>query len=203
MRRARLGMGLAASLVLALALVGCGGGRHAPPRIAPPVATAPPAPVTPVPETLAFDAGRFGLTMTAEGWTWKVLRRNVTRFDWSGRPAKGDRELLYSFYMDKLDDTSARLLPGIAETAAANLSEKEPCNAFEQPPEIVRILGVDRVVSVCFEPSTFYGREHHAGVLHAIVHGGALTIAVVLSNDRAGVVPLPGALGTRGTAPSR
>lgn len=194
---------VASALLACVACAACTGHVAAPPRAAPPVAAEPPAPIKPVPETLAFDAGRFGLTMTAEGFTWKVLRRNVTRFDWSGRPTKGDRELLYSFYIDKLDETSAKLLPGIAETAAANLSEKEPCRAIEQPAEIARSLGVDRVVTVCFEPSTFYGREHHRGVLHAIVHGGALTIAVVLSNDQAGVVPLPAVLGTRGTPPSR
>ena len=190
---------------IASSLVACAAAKPAPPRTASPVAAVPPAPVTPVPETLAFDAGRFGLTMIAEGWTWKVLRRNVTRFDWSGRPAKGDRELLYSFYRDKLDETAAKLLPQLALTAAANLSETEPCQPVEQPPEIVRALGVDRVVSVCFEPSTFYGRELHTGVLHAIVHEGALTIAVVLSNDSSGIVPVPtaAAIGARGSAPSR
>jgi len=192
--------------LLASSLVACAGSQRSLPRTAPPpVAAAPTAPVVPVPETLAFDAGRFGLTMLAEGWTWKVLRRNVTRFDWSGRPSdgKGDKELLYSFYMDKIDETSAKLLPQIVGSAAANLSEQEPCRPFEQPPEIVRALGVDRVITVCFEPSTFYGKEHKAGVLHGIVHDGALTIAVVLSNDRAGVVPLPALIGARGTAPSR
>jgi hypothetical protein len=191
------------ALVIASSGLACAGGNAKPTRAAPPPIVEPPQPAAPVPETLAFDAGRFGLTMTAEGWTWKVLRRNLTRFDWSGRPAKGDRELLYSFFMDKLDATQAKLLPQIAQSAAANLSDAEPCRPFEQPPEIVRALGVDRVVTVCFEPSTFYAQQHHTGVLHGIVHDGALTIAVVLSNDRAGVVPLPGALGTRGTPASR
>lgn len=192
--------------LFASSFVACTGSLRPAPRTAPPpAAAAPAAPVVPVPETLAFDAGRFGLTMIAEGWTWKVLRRNVTRFDWSGRPSdgKGDKELLYSFYMDKLDETSAKLLPQIVGSAAANLSDKEPCRPFEQPPEIVRVLGVDRVITVCFEPSTFYGKEHTAGVLHGIVHGGALTIAVVLSNDRAAVVPLPALIGARGTATSK
>ena len=188
--------------MLASSVVACGGATPAP-RARPPAAEAPPPPITPVPETLAFDAGRFGLTMIAEGWTWKVLRRNLTRFDWSGRPTKGDRELLYSFYMDKLDEPSVKLLPQIAESAAANLSEREPCRAVEEPREVVRALGVDRVITVCFEPSTFYGKEFHTGVLHGIVHDGALTIAVVLSNDRAGVSPRPGSIGARGSAPSR
>jgi hypothetical protein len=160
----------------------------------------PPAVVVPVPETLALVAGQFGLTMQAEGFTWKVLRRNVTRFDWSGRPSNGknDRELLYSFYIEKLDDTSARLLPELASSAAANLTEGEPCKPFDQPAEIVRKLGVDRIVTVCFEPSTFYGREHHHGVLHAVVHDRALTVVVVLSDESTAIIPLPKILGTQG-----
>ena len=157
----------------------------------------------PVPETLALVAGQFGLTMQAEGFTWKVLRRNVTRFDWAGRPSGGkagglpDRELLYSFYIEKLDDTSATLLPQIAASAAANLTDGEPCKPLEQPAAVVQLLGIDRVISVCFEPSTFYGKEHRLGMLHALVKSGALTIVVVLSNERAGTLPLPAVLGTR------
>lgn len=165
--------------------------------------TKPPV-TTPVPETLAFDAGRFGLTMTSEGWTWKVLRRNLTRFDWSGRNAVGDREVLYLFSIEKIDEPSAKRLPQIAQSVAANLSETEPCRPLEQPPEIVRALGVDRVITVCFEPSTFYGKEFRAGVLHGIVVDGALTIAVVLSNDRAQPgAPISSAIGARGTPRSR
>jgi hypothetical protein len=190
---------------LAAVLVACGGDRAAPRGASrAPAAPAVAAPVTPVPETLAFEAGRFGLTMTAEGWTWKVLRRNLTRFDWSGRPANGDRELLYSFFMDKVDERSAKLLPQVVASAAANLSDKETCPPVEQPPAIVHALGVDRVISVCFAPSTFYATEHKSGVLHGIVHDGALTIAVVLSNDRAALAaPLPVAIGAHGTATSR
>ena len=188
--------------LLASSVVACSGAGTGRARAAPPAATEPPPAVIPIPETLAFDAGRFGLTMSDQGWTWKVLRRNVTRFDWTGRPPKGDRELLYSFSMDKLDEPSAKLLPQIAQSAAANLSEAEPCRPVEQPPEIVRALGVERVVTVCFEPSTFYGKEHRVGVLHAIVNHGALTIAVALSNDRAAVIPLPTAIGARGSSPS-
>lgn len=192
---------LIAMLVSGVAACSAAGAGH--PRAALPVATEPPPAVILVPETLAFDAARFGLTMSDQGWTWKVLRRNVTRFDWTGRPPKGDRELLYSFFVDKVDEPSAKLLPQIAQSAAANLSETEPCRPVEQPPEIVRILGVERVVTVCFEPSTFYGKEHRVGVLHAIVSHGSLTIAVVLSNDRAAILPLPGVVGARGSAPSR
>jgi hypothetical protein len=191
------------AVAFASSVLACASGRAAATRTAPPAVAEPPPPVTPVPETLAFDAGRFGLTMTAEGWTWKVLRRNVTRFDWSGRPAKGDRELLYSFFTEKLDATSARMLPQIAESAAANLTEAEPCRPIEQPPDVVRALGVERIVTVCFEPSTFYGTQHRSGVLHAIVQRGALTIAVVLSNDRAARIPSPAAIGARGSPASR
>jgi hypothetical protein len=195
-----------ASLVVVLcasSVVGCAGGGAAPnQRPAAPAPGEPPPVITPVPETLAFEAGRFGLTMSSEGWTWKVLRRNLTRFDWSGRTTKGDRELLYSFFMDKLDDTSARVLPQIVASAAANLSESEPCPPIEQPPEVVRALGVDRVITVCFEPSTFYGKDRK-GVMHGIVKEGALTIAVVLSNDRVPAAPVPSAIGARGSPRSR
>lgn len=165
----------------------------------------PPGPVVPVPETLAFTAGQFGLAMQAEGFTWKVLRRNVTRFDWSGRARDrfGEREVLYSFFVDRLDDAATKLVPQMAESAASNLTEGEPCKAFDQPAEIVQKLGVDRIVTVCFEPSTFYGEEHRHAVLHAIVHDRALTIAVVLSNESTAIIPLPQVIGTHGAPRSR
>ncbi|MDB5217689.1 MAG: hypothetical protein JWO86_5616 [Myxococcaceae bacterium] len=158
------------------------------------------AQVVPVPETLALVAGQFGLTMQPESFTWKVLRRNVTRFDWEGRPrdALGDREVLYSFYAEKLDDNLTKVLPQIVGTVAANLTEGEPCRPFEQPAQIVKLLGVDRVITVCFEPSTFYGKEHHQGVLHGLVKNRALTIVVVLGNDRRAALPLPEMIGARG-----
>ena len=162
---------------------------------------APPAPIVPVPETLAFEADRFGLTMTAEGWTWKAIRRNVTRFDWSGRPPARDREVLYSFLM-QLDAKTATLVPHIVGRAAANLTDGEPCTPVEQPADVVQRMGVDRIVSACFEPSTFYGKELRYGVLHGIVKDDALTIAVVLANDRA-EVPTPALLGARGATPNR
>lgn len=158
-------------------------------------------PVTPVPETLQLVANQFGLTMLAEGFTWKVLRRNVTRFDWEGRPssaragAPADRELLYSFTMEKLDDSSAKVLPQIVVSAAANLTDGEPCRPLEQPASVVQALGVDRVVSVCFEPSTFYGKEHRLGMLHGLVENGALTLVVVLANEHSKMLPLPSVLG--------
>jgi hypothetical protein len=175
---------------------------HPQPTVRPAPGEAAPVATAPVPETLALVAGQFGLTMQAEGFTWKVLRRNVTRFDWSGRAhdaVAGDREVLYSFYIDKLDDVSSAHLPQIAAAAAANLTEGEPCAPIEQPAEIVKKLGVDRVVTVCFEPSTFYGgKEHHHAVLHAIVHRGALTIVAVLSNESMAIIPLPNVIGARG-----
>jgi hypothetical protein len=163
-----------------------------------------PGPIVPVPETLQLVAGQFGLTMRAEGFTWKVLRRNVTRFDWEGRPSSAkadtlaDRELLYSFYIEKLDDSSAKLLPQIVASAAANLAEGEPCKPLEEPAGVVQALGVDRVISVCFEPSTFYGKEHPMGMLHGLVKNGALTIVVVLANERSKLLPLPSVLGVHG-----
>jgi hypothetical protein len=39
---------------------------------------------------------------------------------------------------------------------------------------------------------------HSSGVLHGIVNKGALTIVVVLSKDRAGIVPLADEIGARG-----
>lgn len=189
------------AVFMGFALVACSGAQQQPPSgAASPArsATAAPAPVTPVPETLALVAGQFGLTMQAEGFTWKVLRRNVTRFDWSGRSTSGDRELLYSFWIEKLDAGAPKLLPHMVASAAANLTEGEPCAPIEQPPELVKALGVDRVVSVCFEPSVFYARDFKQGVLHGILHKGSLTLVAVLSNDRKGVVPLPAMLGARG-----
>ncbi len=163
-----------------------------------------PGPIVPVPETLQLVAGQFGLTMRAEGLTWKVLRRNVTRFDWEGRPsstkvsAPADRELLYSFYIEKLDDASAKLVPQIVASAAANLADGEPCKPLDEPADVVQALGVDRVISVCFEPSTFYGKEHRMGMLHGLVKNGALTIVVVLANERSKLLPLPSVLGVHG-----
>ncbi len=164
----------------------------------------PSSPVVPVPETLALVAGQFGLTMQPEGFTWKVLRRNVTRFDWSGRShdaAGGEREVLYSFFIDKLDDASIAHLPDVASSAAANLTTTgDTCKPIEQPAQIVHDLGVDRIVTVCFEPSPFYGgkEQHRNAVLHAIVHGRALTVVAVLSNESAAILPLPNVIGARG-----
>jgi hypothetical protein len=203
----RVVFGSSCALVV-MASVGCGGaaapgepGARAASAKSAASKAAPPTPVVPVPETLAFEAGRFGLTMTAEGWTWKAIRRNVTRFDWSGRPPARDREVLYSFWMDKLDAKTATLLPQIVGTVAANLTDGEPGTPIEQPADVVQRVGVDRIVSACFEPSTFYGKELRYGVLHGIVKNDALAFAVVLANDRAAVVPTPAVLGARGTTP--
>ena len=40
---------------------------------------------------------------------------------------------------------------------------------------------------------------HSTGVLHGIVNKGTLTIVVLLSKDRAGIVPLAEEIGARGT----
>jgi hypothetical protein len=203
--------------LIALSAVGCSSARPPqapastamPPRIATtalpsaPVATIAPTPDLPasgagVPPPLTDAAASFGLTMLGDGWTWKALSQRETRFDWSGRPASGDRELLYSFWMPKLDDTVAIFLPQIVASAAANLSDRAPCQPFDQPAEIVKMLGVDRVITVCFEPMAFYAKEFRQGVLHGVVHHGALTIVVALSNDRGAVVPLATTIGARG-----
>jgi hypothetical protein len=160
---------------------------------------APAAPAVPVPADLATAARKFGLIMLADGFTWTAIDPKKTRFEWSGRSTSGDREILYSFWLPKLDATETKFLPQIVSSAAANLSDGQPCSPFEQPNDFVKILGVDRVVSVCFEPSSYYGKEFHHGIMHGIVNDGTLTIVVVLSNDRAaGIVPLPKSIGARG-----
>jgi hypothetical protein len=199
--------------LIALSALGCSAAppahefASAPPPAAPPPVErrTPPAPLpAPEPDTdtganvpapLSAEAARFGLKMLGDTWSWKAISRRETRFDWSGRPAANDREVLYSFWMPTIDADAAKFLPQIVASAAANLSDKEPCEPFDQPAEIVKILGVDRVITVCFEPMAFYGKEFRMGVLHGIVSKGALTIAVAFSNDRAAVIPLPKLLG--------
>lgn len=159
----------------------------------------PAAPAVPVPAELVEASGKFGLQMLADGFTWSPVDPKKTRFDWSGRTANGDRELLYSFWMPTIGDTEKKLLAPLVETAAANLTDGRPCPAFEQPNDFVKILGVERVITVCFEPSRYYATEFHRGVVHGIVSQGALTIVAVLSNDpAAAVVPLPKSIGARG-----
>jgi hypothetical protein len=204
LHRCRASLALAVLACSASGLAGCA----SPPPAAPPasgssidggasaIAAAPPEPV---PEALVTAAKKFGLTMLAEGFTWKAIDPKATRFEWSGRSASGDREILYSFWLPKLEATETKFLSQLVSSAAANLAQGEPCRAFEQPTDFVKILGVDRVISVCFEASPFYGKEFHHGIMHGIVNGGALTLVVVLSNDRAAaVVPLPKSIGARG-----
>lgn len=194
------GRTLAHAVPALLCLAGVAGGMAAGCAGAGAPAAAPgAAPAAPVPDELAKSARTFGLTMLADGFTWKPIDPKQTRFEWSGRSDSGDREILYSFWMPKLDATETKLLPQLVASAAANLAEGRPCAPFEQPTDFVKILGVDRVISVCFEPSTYYGKEFHHGVMHGLVNAGALTIVVVLSNDRAAaVVPLPKSIGARG-----
>jgi hypothetical protein len=170
--------------------------------VAPPAPLPAPEPDTDtganVPAPLAEAAGKFGLKMLGDGWTWTAIDPKQTRFEWSGRPASNDREVLYSFWMPTIDAAAAKFLPQIVASAAANLSNKEPCEPFDQPADIVNVLGVDRVITVCFEPMAFYGKEFHHGVLHGIVSKGTLTIVATVSNDRAAVIPLPKLIGARG-----
>ena len=153
----------------------------------------------PVPEALARQAKPFGLTMLAEGFTWTPIDPGQTRFAWSGRSPDGDRELLYSFWRRKLGATEKQVLPQLVWSAAANLAEGAPCPPAEQPRDFAKVLGVDRVISVCFETSSFYGKEYKHGIMHGLVVDDALTLVAVLSNDRnAAFVPLPRSIGARG-----
>ena len=189
--RAALALGW---LALAPALLSCGPAARE--------AREPEASTTPaaaVPAALAEASARFGLKMLADGFTWTAIDPKQTRFEWSGRTASGDRELLYSFWMPTIGETEKNFLPRLVESAAANLTDGRPCAAFDQPTDFVKVLGVERVITVCFEPSSYYGKEFHRGVMHGIVSKGALTIVAVLSNDpAAAVVPLPKSIGARG-----
>ncbi len=158
----------------------------------------PAAAAAPMPKALTDVAAQFGLTMLSDGWSWAAIDRNKTRFDWSGRTKRDDREVLYSFWMPKLDENVVKFLPQIVESAAANLTRGRPCPPFEQPIEFAKLLGVERVITVCFDPAPYMSDVHHAGVLHGIVSKGALTIVVVLSNNRAGIVPLADEIGAGG-----
>ncbi len=153
-------------------------------------------------------ATSFGLSLRGDGdWTWMKSDPQRSRFDWVGHSKTGNYDVLYSFWIPKLDPTQTKLLPGYVETAAANLTNEKPERAFEQSPEIAQLLGVDRVLTVCFEPAPFMkdghlwddapGTSFSRGVLHGIVQHGALTIVVVLSNDSMGVVPLADHIGLR------
>jgi hypothetical protein len=178
--------------VVALALAACGGGATGAPAPAVPGAV-------PVPDALARQAKPFGLRMLAEGFTWTPIDPATTRFQWSGRSPDGDREILYSFWLPKLGAAEKKVLPQIVQTAAANLAEGSPCAPHEQPRDFAQVLGVDRVISVCFETAPFYAKEYRHGIVHGIVNDDALTIVAVLSNDRnAAFVPLPKSIGARG-----
>ena len=160
----------------------------------------------PPPAALDRVATSFGLSLRGD-WTWVESSPQRSRFDWVGHPKTGNYDVLYSFWIPKLDPTQTKLLPGYVETAAANLTHEKPERAFEQSPEIAQLLGVDRVLTVCFEPAPFMkdghlwddapGTSFSRGVLHGLVQHGALTIVVVLSNDSMAVVPLADRIGLR------
>src|SRR5262249_42121385 len=118
-----------------------------------------------VPKALADGGAQFGLTILGNGWTWTAIDRNKTRFDWSGRTRRDDREVLYSFWLLKLGETERRLLPQLVDSAAANLTRGRPCPPFDQPPEIAKLLGVERIITVCFDPAPYMSEVHHTGVL--------------------------------------
>jgi hypothetical protein len=175
---------------------GAGQSSHAPTSV---VAT---VPATPAPAALDEAARRFGFVARGDGWTWEALDAKATRFDWSGRPASRDREVLLSFWMPTLDAAVQKFLPALVESAAANLTENNrPCDAFDQSADIVRVLRVERVITVCFEPSQVYGKGFKTGVLHGIVNQGTLTIVAILSDTRAGLIPLASEIGITRTSP--
>jgi hypothetical protein len=185
-------------------LVGACGNKTPPPAPAPfvePVgpparsAAVPALPRTPAPSDLTDVASRFGLTMAGDGWSWTPMDEKRTRFQWSGKTAKPDRELLYSFWMPKLGETEAKFLPQLVVSAAMNLAEGRPCAAFEQPREIVEALGFDRVITVCFVPTSVYARGFTHGVMHGLVKKEALTIAVILCDSPAAAVPTSSMIG--------
>jgi hypothetical protein len=149
------------------------------------------------PAALVNVAARFGLEMSGE-LAWIEIDRDATRFDWSVKTAQ--HEILWSFWMETIDPVSAKYLQNTIVAAAGNLSETQtPCGVFDQPAEIVGVVGVDRIITVCFDPNDAYGKGvFHRGVMHGIVKNGTLSIVVVLSNDRSGVVPLPSVIGARG-----
>jgi hypothetical protein len=156
------------------------------------------ATAAPVPSALADAGAKFGLTMLGTGWTWTAMDRHATRFDWSGRTGRDDREVRYGFWLEKMGETERKFVVQLVDSAARNLTLGAPCPPFDQPPEIAKLLGVERIITVCFDPAPYMSQVHHTGVLHGIVSKGALTIVVLLSNDRAGIMPLAEEIGARG-----
>ncbi len=156
------------------------------------------AAASPVPKALANVAAQFGLSVLAKGWSWTAIDRNKTRFDWAGRTERDDREVLLSFWLEKMGETERKFLVQLVDSAARNLTLGTPCPPFDQPPEITKLLGVERIITECFDPAPYMSKVHSTGVLHGIVNKGALTIVVVLSKNRASIVPLAEEIGARG-----
>ena len=102
-----------------------------------------------------------------------------------------------------MDDFQRDYTVNLVDAATRNFSRTHPCEPFDQPSEIVQLLGVDRIITECFEPAPYMSDVYRAGVAHGIVKKGALTIVVVLSHREAGliplgVVPLASEIGARG-----
>jgi len=162
-----------------------------------PVAIPPPAKTHPVPAKLQEVAAQFGITMK-DDWQWTELERMRTRFDWSGRPEGRAFEARWSFWLKGEDvRTMKPFLPAAVQSAALNLTRSSACDPFEQPAELARMVGADRVITVCFEPAPYVTEEFRHGVLHGLVRGDVLVIVIVLANDRTGTVPLPDHIGGR------
>lgn len=100
-------------LVLFALLVACGGASRG----------APATEIVVVPPPAALDrvAKTFGLSVRGD-WTWIQSDPQRSRFDWVGHPKSGKYDVLYSFWIPKLDESETKLLPGLVETAAANLT---------------------------------------------------------------------------------
>ena len=184
-------------LAFVLLLLGCSE-PHAPHAAAPEPMT--PTVRNPPPAALAETAAKFGLEMSGD-FVWTKISREETRFDWSGHPAgRDDVEVLWSFWMEKMDATSVKFLPNLTMAAAADLTQDPHASPepFDQPEDIVHAFGYDRVLTACFVPFEGYGKGKKQGVMHAIVKRGALSVVAIFSNDRTGLVPLPKDIGARG-----
>jgi hypothetical protein len=153
------------------------------------------------PDALRRVAADHGLAMAGD-WSWTETDREQTRFDWTGVPPGGAHEVRWSFWVEGDDMEQMRpFLPQIVLSAAMNLTREPACEPFEQPPEVARIVGADRVITVCFTPAPYMSDTYRFGVLHGLVRGEVLVIVVVLANDRTGTMPLPDAIGGRFAAP--
>jgi hypothetical protein len=209
----------ASAVFLSALLAACGA------RQAPAVAQSQSQSQSQAPPALVRAADPCGLAITGDGWTWVPLER-PTRFAWKGVPPAKDHVVLFAFDPSSVHQlrpdppVSFDYLSRFVETAAANLAEdNKTCDAFDQPKELAEIVGVDRIITVCFHPSQYYANarfdecgpcfgaaspptssrpQYANGFFHALVRDDALTFVVILSNDATGVAPIADVIGARG-----